>query len=241
MFHGRNWFRLLQSKSHPTYPAKDAVYRFLNCSTYAWRRFLLLLSSFTIRKMECLTSANRVKVLIVDDSPYERNRSTKVELLSRCHNHNPGKNRFYSGFRMLTLGWSDGFSFLPLDFALISSRNSLLNGIDDSIDKRSSGYKRRMEAGINIIGMVTDQKQRYEIKGNSFTLKQLFAVAQPIVGQQPELLRPVHVTLKSVLPVKLVFIQNRKITNFITNQLNQWKAGLPIYIQVHLSISCCES
>jgi hypothetical protein len=47
---------------------------------------------------------------------------------------------------MLTLGWSDGFSFMPLDFTLLSSKNSQINGISGDIDKRSSGYKRRLEA-----------------------------------------------------------------------------------------------
>src|SRR5690606_13884215 len=48
VFHNKNWFRLLESKPDQRYPAKDVVYRFLNCPTYAWRKFLLLFSSFTI-------------------------------------------------------------------------------------------------------------------------------------------------------------------------------------------------
>lgn len=46
---------------------------------------------------------------------------------------------------MLTLGWSDGATFLPIDFALLSSKNCL-NGISEHIDKPSSGYRRRAEA-----------------------------------------------------------------------------------------------
>ncbi|MET3211890.1 UNVERIFIED_CONTAM: hypothetical protein ABIC26_004858 [Paenibacillus sp. PvR008] len=47
---------------------------------------------------------------------------------------------------MLTLGWSDGHTFLPLDFALLSSTKTGLNGIQSGVDKRSCGYKRRKEA-----------------------------------------------------------------------------------------------
>jgi hypothetical protein len=47
---------------------------------------------------------------------------------------------------MLTLGWSDGFTFMPIDCTLLSSKNSQINGITADIDKRSSGYKRRFEA-----------------------------------------------------------------------------------------------
>lgn len=35
---------------------------------------------------------------------------------------------------------------MPLDFALLSSRTSQINGITEGIDKRTSGYKRRLEA-----------------------------------------------------------------------------------------------
>ncbi|CCC83526.1 transposase IS4 family protein [Paenibacillus polymyxa M1] len=33
--------------------------------------------------------------------------------------HSTGK--FIKGYTMLTLGWSDGFSFAPLDFVMLSS------------------------------------------------------------------------------------------------------------------------
>ena len=47
---------------------------------------------------------------------------------------------------MLTLGWFDGPTFLPIDFSLLSSKKSQINGIFETIDKPSSGYKRRMDA-----------------------------------------------------------------------------------------------
>ncbi len=146
IFENKNWFRMLESKKAPDFPAKDAVYRFLNQSTFAWRRFLLFFSSNTIKKVAKLTSHSRPKVLIVDDSSYERNRSKSVELLTRCFDHASQKMRFYKGFRMLTLGWSDGATFIPIDFSLLSSKKSQINGISSKIDKRSSGYKRRVEA-----------------------------------------------------------------------------------------------
>ena len=49
---------------------------------------------------------------------------------------------------MLTLGWSDGNSFVPLAFSLLSSENerNRLCGVEESIDKRTCGYKRRKES-----------------------------------------------------------------------------------------------
>ena len=146
IFQQKNWFRLLESKKADQFPAKDAIYRFLNYSKFAWRRFLLSFSASTISKISGLTDIKRVKAFIIDDSMFERNRSKKVELLARCMDHSTLHKRFYKGFRMLTLGWSDGYSFMPVDFSLLSSKNAQINGISEKIDKRSSGYKRRLDA-----------------------------------------------------------------------------------------------
>lgn len=146
IFEGENWFRLLESKKANNLPEKNTGYRFLNNSKYNWRRFLLSLSAATISKVSPLTKNERPKVLIVDDSAYERNRSKKVELLARCFDHASQKMRFYKGFRMLTLGWSDGATFMPIDFSLMSSKKSKINDIDEKVDKRTSGYKRRVES-----------------------------------------------------------------------------------------------
>jgi len=40
VFEGRNWFRLEESKRGESLPGKDVVYRFLNQSSFAWRKFL---------------------------------------------------------------------------------------------------------------------------------------------------------------------------------------------------------
>lgn len=116
----------------------------MNHSGYAWRRFLLSLSGDTIARIEPLTSVSREKAFIFDDSMFERNRSKAVEMLARFKDHATGA--FYKGFRMLTMGWSEGHSFVPVDFALLSSAKSGITGIADGIDKRSHGYKRRQEA-----------------------------------------------------------------------------------------------
>ncbi|WP_223226443.1 MULTISPECIES: transposase [Sporomusa] len=145
LFQHRNWFRM-QDSDHKSadFPGKDAVYRFLNCPNFAWQRFLSALSSHVIGKIVPLTTQKKTGVLVVDDSAYARNRSKKVELLARCKDHT--NNCYYKGFRMLTLGWSDGHTFIPTDFAMLSSRKACLHGINEAIDKRSVGYKRRLEA-----------------------------------------------------------------------------------------------
>jgi len=51
------------------------------------------------------------------------------------------------GFRILTMGWSDGNSFIPVVFSLLSytKPKTQINGINEKIDKRTNGYKRRKE------------------------------------------------------------------------------------------------
>ena len=125
---------------------KDSAYEFLKNPRYNWRKFLLGLVTVVVRFMDVLTSEQREKVLIIDDSTYDRSRSKVVELLAWVHDHN--RNRSLKGFKLLTLGWSDGVSFLPLDFTLCSSTKATkrIQGIKKELDKRCCGYKRRMEA-----------------------------------------------------------------------------------------------
>ena len=120
VFTGRNLFRTLEMADGTCGMAKDTVYRFLNSVHTNWRRFLLLLISRVInQELEPLTGAANMKVLIADDTLYRRNRSKHVELLPRVFDHTD--HRYYRGFRMLTLGWSGGISFLPVSCALLAS------------------------------------------------------------------------------------------------------------------------
>ncbi len=50
--------------------------------------------------------------LVLDDSVIPRERSKKVKLLSRVYGH--GTGRTVKGFNMPTLGWTDGYSFVPV-------------------------------------------------------------------------------------------------------------------------------
>lgn len=146
VFEGKNWFRLLESERSGSLPGKDVVYRFLNHPSFAWRAFLHSLSLSVVRQFASLTSAKRVKVFIIDDSTLQRNRSKKAELLARVFDHTTG--RFTKGYTLLTLGWSDGFSFAPIDFVMLSSAKIMnrLTEMTTTITKRCHGYKRRVEA-----------------------------------------------------------------------------------------------
>ena len=42
-----------------------------------------------------------------------------MELLARVYDH--VTHKYQKGFTMLTLGWSDGYSFVPVGFNMLSS------------------------------------------------------------------------------------------------------------------------
>ena len=137
------YMSLITGRNTPGF-AKDTVYRFMKMLQINWIRFTTLLSSRIIKDaIVPLDSKERSNVLIIDDSMFERNRSKKVELLARAYDH--ANHRYRFGFRMLTLGWSDGSTFLPVNSVLLSSENKK-NRVHEAaaVDKRTTGYKRRM-------------------------------------------------------------------------------------------------
>ena len=122
---------------------KDTVYRFLNSIHINWIRFTTLLSKQIISKsLTKLTDDKRVNVLIVDDTLFERSSSKRVELLAKVYDH--AKKVYKKGFRLLTLGWSDGNTFLPVNSCLLSTENEK-NRINEAVhvDKRCCGFTRR--------------------------------------------------------------------------------------------------
>ena len=148
-FQGKNLFRFLNSKHKDQAVSKNTYYRFLNETSYNWSKFLLLLAVKVTTAFDTLTRPERVKVLILDDSVIKRNRSNSVELLARIYDH--VEHKFQKGFTLLTLGWSDGYSFIPTGFNMLSSANksNRYNEVSSQIDHRTNGYKFRKESMIH--------------------------------------------------------------------------------------------
>lgn len=118
VFTGRSIHRNLESGRFVDF-AKDTVYRFLS-SCSGWFRALPRIASSLIEKFFApLTAESRNNVLIIDDSAFSRGRSSKVELLAKTYDH--ARNKYSKGFRLLSMGWSDGNSFVPVDCCLLSA------------------------------------------------------------------------------------------------------------------------
>ena len=122
--------------------SKNTFYRFLNNPGINWLRFTALLSKKVADTVEPLTDADRVNAFIVDDSLFERTSCKKTELGSRVFDHVSMKYR--KGYRLMTLGWTDGNTFLPVSSSLLaSSKASNLIGPAACYDGRSLAAKRR--------------------------------------------------------------------------------------------------
>ena len=82
-------------------------------------------------------------MFIIDDSLFSRSRSKKVELLAKVFDH--AHHVYTYGFRMLTLGWSDGNTFLPVNYCLLSTENAKnrIHEASNLIDPRTNGGRQR--------------------------------------------------------------------------------------------------
>ena len=186
VFSGKNLWRYLDSDAGAAPFQKDAVYRFLNDCHYNWRKFLLFLSSKIIR--------------------------TRIVPLTRVFDH--VSNRYVRGFRMLTLGWSDGNTFLPLAFSLLSSEKEAnrLCGMDP-LDKRTNGYQRRQEAirkSTDVLLELLKQAKAYLVPAGYLLFDSWFAFPGVIRKIREQGLHTICM-LKSLPTVKYEY-QGQKLT-----------------------------
>ena len=188
-FTQRSFFMQMNLQSGAIPFAKDTFYRFMNSCHIHWRRFTTMLAATIIEStLEPLTSADRINVLILDDSIYHRARSKKVELLARLYDH--AKKEFSYGFRMLTLCWSDGNTLLPVSHTLLSTENP----------------------SYEVVAMAKKtEKIHYLHEGVMQDVKAIYKGHRKRRGRSKYLLSVEAAVCKGdeYLPVRLVFVRNR--------------------------------
>lgn len=54
VFQHKNGYRMMESRDSASLPAKDAVYHFLNCPRFSWRKFLLSQSASIVLKIKLI-------------------------------------------------------------------------------------------------------------------------------------------------------------------------------------------
>ncbi len=247
VFQGCNLYRFLGTKRQDIACSKSTYQRFLSNKHYNWKQFITRLATIVIGWLDRLTDPKRFKAFVLDDSFIGRKRSKEVELLSFIFDHVSGRK--LPGFNLLTLGWTDGFSFIPVGFNMLASatKSKRIVDIKEGIDKRTNGYKNRMDAikqkpeaaitmiraalgagieagyvlmdtwftnepfikqikelGLEVIGMLKDNKQMYHYRGKLVNLKEI-AAHHVRFNTRQECLGSITVfTRRNRIPVKLV-------------------------------------
>ncbi len=118
---------------------KDTYYRFLNHPCFNWRKLVTLLACREIARTD-RTPFNE-KTLIVDDTIIGKT-GENMELVSYHHDHTTNRSKL--GYQMLQLGYHNGVRFYPLDMGFHTSKNRPNDKLRE-MDKRTNGWKRRME------------------------------------------------------------------------------------------------
>ena len=244
VFQGKNLFRFLNSKHRDQAVSKNTYYRFLNETSYNWSKFLMLLAVKVTTSFHALTRPERVNVLILDDSVIKRNRSKNVELLARVFDH--VEHKCQKGFTLLTLGWSDGYSFIPTGFNMLSSatQSNRYNEVLEKIDKRTNGYKFRKEsmmhktdAAIQLVqnAVNTGIKADYILMDTWFTtepmIKEIIATGIDAIGMVKQLKQRYTYNGKQYKLQELKkFVSFEGARNIFDSLVVTTKTGIPVKI-----------
>ncbi len=101
---------------------KDVFYRLKNSSSICWRLILWMFSMKFIKLVNSQKPTSEApKCLIFDDSMLEKT-GRYIEKVSRMFDHVSQRNLLV--FKLLTMGYWDGTSFIPLDFSLHREKGS---------------------------------------------------------------------------------------------------------------------
>ena len=199
VFRNRSLFLDMQLSKTPAFQ-KDTIYRFKNATHINWMRFTTLLSARIIGETVApLTSEKRRNAFVIDDTVFERKGSKKVELLAKVYDH--ARHRFTRGFRMLTLGWSDGVTFLPVNSCLLSTENqqNRING-EKVLDPRSNGAKARelaVKKGTEVVSDLISEAQAAGIHADYVLFDSWFSSPKVIRSMREKNLDVVAMVKKS--------------------------------------------
>jgi len=146
VFNGMSMYMQQRTNSFRESFSKNTYYRFLNGTKTNWQRFTTLLSADIInKKLRDLTAEDRVNAFVIDDSLHERQGYKRTELASSVFDHSDMK--YKKGYRLMTLGWTDGNTFMPINSCLLaSSKDENIKGTTKVFDKRSVAGRRRAQA-----------------------------------------------------------------------------------------------
>ena len=183
---------------------KDVYYRLKNNPNIDWRNLLFSFAkrfkNLTAKKGE--NSNDTPKCLIVDDTDNQKT-GKKIEFIGKIFNH--VIQRWILGFKLLTLGYWDGKSFIPLDFSLHNEK----------------GKNKKRPYGLKL----TELKKRFSKKRakTSFGAKR---VAELPVNKIINSIKMIKRAVKHGIIADYILADNWFISEYFIKRIRKIKKGL---------------
>lgn len=142
---------------------RNAVYRFMNCSKYNWRKLIYKIAIKFVRAFE---SESSVSAFIIDDTTLFKE-GYKCERVTRVYDHTEEKYGY--GFKQVTLAYCDGKSIIPIDSSLHGEQelaeNKTVKQFEKVRETNSNGAKRMKEFLIDKLSSAMGMIYRAIIMG----------------------------------------------------------------------------
>lgn len=166
IFNGQSMYMQQKLGSFREDFSKNSFYRFLSNPKTNWEKFTTALSKKVADAIRPLTSESRVNAFIIDDSLFERTSGKSTELCSKVFDHTT--HRYKLGYRLLTLGWTDGNTFIPVNGTLLASSNDKnITCGSQNFDGRSIAAKRRKRARTKATQVMLEQLKSAMAEGHT--------------------------------------------------------------------------
>lgn len=204
---------------------KDALYDFLNNPKINWRTILWLFSKQVLKIIDNKSiddDQDRKRYLIFDDTVIPKTGKT-MELIGKVFNHT---NQGYTiGMKKLTLGYSDGKSFIPLDFSIHhepgknKNRGLKKRELDKQFSKKrpkdSPGYERVTEINKSKIDVALSMLKRYLKKSLKvdYILADSWFISENFIKTIRKYYKKVHVVGLMMINRKLIINGEEKVAN----------------------------
>lgn len=148
---------------------KDVFYDFLNNANIHWRSIMLLFFKQVYHLIDAKSdqNADEIKCLIIDDTQLDKTGKT-IEFIGKVFDH--CTHTYQLGMKMLTLGYTDGKTFLPIDFSIHNEAGKqgkrglktkeLKAQFSKTRHSKSAGYQRASEVSIDKISVALKMIKR---------------------------------------------------------------------------------
>ena len=221
-------FRMFKTDTFFGNYKKDTFYRFDLNPSANWEKLQGETARNVILDIESQTDDKHARVLIFDDSLYQRFRGKSTQLCSRVFDHNDMKTRL--GYRMMTGGWSNGDVYIPFAQSLLTtSDKDLMVGPDEKFDRRTLQGKRRELAktkGTDVVYHMVKYAKRVGIPFDTILFDTWFSSPAQLVALKEinadviamikknstkyTVITDVETGTKEKLDVKEIYSRNRK-------------------------------